>query len=320
MQPTITFQNTVIEADPDKSVLENLLAYGFAVPNSCRAGICQACKLLAIDGEVAAEAQNGLSDAQKQLGIFLACCCRASSSLTVGLPDAAQISQQARVLEKALIAENVLRLRLKVDFKWQPGQVINCLKDDTLIRSYSIASTMAEGFVELHIRLYPNGRFGQWAKQALHEGDLLRVELPFGECVYDPASYQQDLLLVATGTGLAPLIGIIKEAIANHHQGHLILYVGAGEPSHFYYAQELSALAAGFSGLKVHYVARRNPEDTMFAGNVEDVVLAQHTQMKGLRAYLCGAPEMTSALMKKCFMRGIKKADLLVDAFEPARQ
>ncbi len=316
--PLITYDNKEILIKPDQTVLEALIEAGHSIPNSCRAGICQACKMQALDGSLPTEAQSGLLPAQLQDGLFLACCCKPKNDLTVRLPDAQTISQKAEVIGHELLSENVLCLRLRVDFKWQAGQVINCMKDDTLVRSYSIASVPSDGYVELHVRIYPNGIFGQWAKNELSVGGLIRVEAPFGECVYDVASYEQDLVLVATGTGLAPLVGVIKDATSNHHQGKIDLYLGAGEPSHFYFQQELMELQARNKQLSVHWVVRRDPEKDMHQGNVEEVILETYPTMKGKRFYLCGASEMISNLQVKCFMRGVTRDNLLIDAFEPA--
>lgn len=319
--PKLSFQNDTFEMDPAKSVLENLLDRGHQVPNSCRAGICQACKVQRVHGVINPQAQQGLPAAQSNAGIFLACCCFPSSDLSVQLVDAARVSHEAQVLDHLMLNDNVLCLRLDSDFKWQAGQVINCVKDDTVIRSYSIASRPVDGVIELHIRIYPRGRFGQWAKHELSVGDKLRIEAPFGSCVYDPASYQQNLLMVATGTGLAPIYGVLKEALANHHQGQIDLYVASGDYKGFYYMDKLDALAQKYPQLTLHKVVRRGQgkSDDIKVGNVEDVVLAEHSSLKGYRVYLCGAPSMVEQLNKACFMRGAKMQDIVSDPFEAAK-
>jgi len=322
----LTFQKNVYEVNPSKSVLEQLLDEGHKIPNSCRAGICQACKMQLVSGQLNPQAQQGLPEIQARNGLFLACCCHPNDDLEVALLDARKISKEAEVIGHKMLSSDVLCLRLKTDQKWQAGQVINCIKDDTIIRSYSIASSPSEGFIELHIRVYPEGRFGNWAKEFLSIGDFLHIEAPFGECVYEPSSYQHPLLMVSTGTGLAPIYGVIKDALNNHHQGSIDVYLAAGEASHFYYLQELEALAASYSQLSIHKVVRRlestpnDHPDALIQGDVVDVVLDQHKQLKGHRVYLCGAPEMVSKLKKASFMRGAKMQDILCDSFEAAKE
>ncbi|WP_386722522.1 2Fe-2S iron-sulfur cluster-binding protein [Litoribrevibacter euphylliae] len=324
--PKLSFKNDTFEMNSSQSVLENLLNRGHQVPNSCRAGICQACKVQLVDGVINPQAQQGLPAAQSDAGIFLACCCFPSSNISVQLVDTARISHEAQVLDHFMLNADVLCLRLDTDFKWQAGQVINCVKDDTVIRSYSIASRPMDGVVELHIRIYPDGRFGQWAKHQLKVGDRLRIEAPFGECVYDPACYQQNMLMVATGTGLAPIYGVLKEALANHHQGQIELYVASGDYQGFYYLDKLEALAQAYPQLRLHKVVRRRDSvleeaalEEVKEGHVEDVVLAEHSSLKDYRVYLCGAPTMVEQLKKACFMRGVKMQDIQCDPFEAAQ-
>jgi len=291
--PKLSFQTDTFELNSTKSVLENLLDRGHKVPNSCRAGICQACKMQLVDGTVNPQSQQGLPSTQRDAGLFLACCCFPNSDITVDLVDASRVSHEAQVLDHFMMNEDVLCLKLDTDFKWQAGQVINCVKDDTVIRSYSIASRPEEGCIELHIRIYPNGRFGQWAKNTLKAGDTLKIEAPFGDCVYDPASYQQNMLMVATGTGLAPIYGVLKEALANHHQGIIDLYIASGEYSGFYSLEKLEALEKAHAQLRLHKVIRRREvgrreagcngdtqsnieREDIKVGDVESIVLADH--------------------------------------------
>ncbi|GLQ33019.1 2Fe-2S iron-sulfur cluster binding domain-containing protein [Litoribrevibacter albus] len=321
--PKLTFQQETFEITPSKSVLENLLDRGYLIPNSCRAGICQACKVKLVSGAVLPQAQQGLPATQVNAGIFLACCCFPSDDLAVELVDASSVSHEAEVLDHFMLNQDVLCVRLETDFKWQAGQVINCIKDDTVIRSYSIASRSADGMIELHIRIYPHGRFGQWIKHKVAIGDSLRIEAPFGDCVYDPASYQQPLVMVATGTGLAPIYGVLKDALANHHQAQIDLYVASGDYEGFYYLDKLDALAQKHPQLKLHKVMRRggeaSPANDIDIGNVEEIVLARHASLKDHRVYLCGAPSMVAQLKKASFMRGAKMQDILCDAFEAAQ-
>jgi NAD(P)H-flavin reductase/ferredoxin len=317
----LTFDQDTFELTPSKSVLENLLERGHQVPNSCRAGICQACKVQVVSGRVSPQAQQGLPASLTDQGVFLACCCFPSEDLGVQLMDANQLSHEAEVLDHSMLSDDVLRLRLESDVKWQAGQVINCVKDDTVIRSYSIASRPADGFMELHIRVYPNGQFSQWAKTSLKVGDTMRIEPPFGDCVYDPASYEQPLVMAATGTGLAPIYGVLKDALANYHQGHISLYVASGEADGFYFLAQLEALARKHSAFQLHKVVRRGeglPSDFR-VGNVEEIVLADYPSLKNHRVYLCGAPEMVSQLTKKAFMRGVRREHIHSDPFESAQ-
>jgi NAD(P)H-flavin reductase/ferredoxin len=321
----VKFQGVEYPLNSSKSLLSNMLDQGLHIPNSCRAGICQACKVQLVDGEVNSQAQQGLPATQVEAGIFLACCCFPEHDLEVQRLDASKVSHKAEIKSHQMISDDVLQMKLESDYKWHAGQVVNCVKDDEVIRSYSIASTPAEGLMELHIRVYPDGHFSRWAKESLSEGDTLRIEAPIGDCVYDPAYYKQAMVMVATGTGLAPIYGVLKAAKENHHQGDIYLYHAAGEVSHFYLSDALEALANEWPNLRLRKVIRRGelPDAAegveWFKGNVEEIVKAQHSSLKDHRVYLCGSPEMVTKLKKQSFLSGAKMTDILSDPFESSQ-
>ena len=318
----ITFEHDEFEANPQFSLLEHLLERGHAIANSCRAGICQSCKVQLVAGEVNPQTQMGLPATLVDAGVFLSCCCFPTSDLSIQSVDLTSLSHKALVLEHDMLNEDVLRLRVKSEVKWQAGQVVNCIAEAGTVRSYSIASTSDQDYIELHIRIYPTGQFGQWAKHQLSVGDTFKIEQPFGECVYDSADDGKNLVLVATGTGLSPIYGVLQEAVKQRHQGSIDLYVAAGSPDRLYYQSELDALAEKMPELRVHYVVRRAAQGAiyqgMYQGNVEDLVLENHSNLRNTVMYLCGASEMINTLEKKCFFRGIKRDDMKVDRFEPA--
>ena len=152
---------------------------------------------------------------------------------------------------------------------------------------------------------------GDWQIEA-RAGDNVRVLGPSGECFYVPGRSEQPLLLVGTGTGLAPLYGILRDALAHGHTGPIHLYHGAVREAGLYLRDELARLAA--ENPNVHY----NPTTLDADGPVDQLVLARHKQLTGFRAFLCGDPAIVQGLRKKLFLGGMDLKEIYADAFLPA--
>ncbi len=311
--PQVCFGEFASELRENETALDALLRSGAPVSYSCKAGSCGSCMLRAVDGEVPAAAQAGLKDSWKARGYFLACVCRPESDLTAAPVDAdAQVPATIAALDS--LSSDVMRLRLQCrqPFEFRSGQYITLMRHDGLARSYSIASLPAEEHLELHVRCLPNGQMSEWIRQQARAGDNVRVLGPSGECFYVPGRPEQPLLLVGTGTGLAPLYGILRDALAHGHTGPIHLYHGAVREAGLYLRDELARLAA--ENPNVHY----NPTTLDADGPVDQLVLARHKQLTGFRAFLCGDPAIVQGLRKKLFLGGMDLKEIYADAFLPA--
>ena len=152
----ITFEQDGVEhkiaLQKGESVLEGIVRSGHSVPNSCRSGVCQSCKMIS-DGDIPPSAQKGLKSSQKKQGYFLSCCCRPSDDMLVKLAPSAK-EYQARVITKQRLSADVLILRLSKEFDYRPGQFINVKNPIGETRCYSIAShTELHHYIELHVRV-----------------------------------------------------------------------------------------------------------------------------------------------------------------------
>lgn len=318
---TVTFENDTIEVIEGDSVLETLLDAGYDIPYSCQAGSCHCCMMQATAGTPPPDAQRGLKETQKQQGFFLACQCRPEEDLAVTL-EVSRNTQSAIVAKKQLEPGNVLRLWLKCDLNYRAGQFVNLIRKDGLTRSYSLASVAEiDDSLELHIRIFADGQFSQWASNSLKVGDEIDVEGPFGECYYVSTNPQQPLLLAGTGTGLSPLYGIIRDAIRQQHQGPIYLYTGARSVQSLYLQDELKKLVSEHSLLTYHPVVQDtegHTDDVLLEGDLSEVVQKRHPDLSGFAVYLCGSEQRVTQLRKQCFLAGASMRDIHVDLFTPA--
>jgi len=316
--PVITFEGKQYECREGYTVLEELTRQGVLLPSSCQSGACQTCMVRAVQGTPPPESQNGLKDTMKAQGCFLACVCKPREDLEIAL---ASVSEKftAIVRSKTWMNESIIRLRLTCgDFQYFPGQFINLVREaDGLVRSYSLASVPEDGELELHIKKIPGGAMSTWVCDTLSEGDEVSFYGPAGDCFYVPGKAEKPLILAGTGTGLAPLYGIIRHALSFGHSGRIFLFHGSLEAAGLYMVFELEALAAQYDNVTYFpCVLYGDPPKGGLHGKIDDLVVDKAREyMQGSRVFLCGDPDIVESMRKKCFLAGASSQDIHADAF-----
>jgi len=311
--PRIDYAGVSCVLQDGETVLDGLLRHGVDVPHACKAGSCGSCLMRAVPPSVPpARAQEGLKAAWKARGYFLACVCRPDRDLAAAGVDAdARVPATIAAVER--LTESVLRVRLvtSTPFEYRAGQYVTVLRGDGLARSYSVASLPAAGALELHVRLLPGGRMSQWLA-TVEAGTTVQVQGPSGDCFYLAGREDQPLLLAGTGTGLAPLLGIARDALSQGHRGPLHLFHGAVSATGFYLQQELAEMAAAHANF--HYTLTTLADD----GPIDATVFSRHPSMTAWRAFVCGDPTIVQSLKKKLFLAGAALRDIHADAFLPS--
>ncbi len=309
-----------MDLSPGETVLEALLRAGIDAPSSCRAGNCQSCLHRAIEGKPPAQSQNGLTAAQKSLGFFLPCVCKPSEPLTIVPPDDAGAKVEATVRAIEPLSADVMRLRIETrPFPYRPGQFIELIAGEDLRRQYSLASHPEEDpFLEMHIRIHPNGRMSQRLLSDLKPGHTLHVAGPRGSCFYEGVDPDQPMALIGAGTGLAPLYGVLRDALRQGHRGPIRLYHGARDAKGLYLADGLQAIAQARDNFD--YIAATLDPNAPFGGDLAALALAQETpHLKHTAYFLCGGENLVRRLKRDLFMAGASMKAIRSDAFSPAQ-
>lgn len=322
--PSILYNDTAYEVEESKSVLETLEAHGHDVPNACRSGVCQSCLMKAVKGTPPAESQKGLKNTLVAQGYFLSCRCMPADDLSVVLPDAVGLQCAARITRVRKLSERVLEVALSPEgeFHYRPGQFLTLINATGVARSYSIASVPEhDDALHLQIALMPNGVMSTWIASDDSADAAVRLQGPHGNCFYVPGNAEQPLLLVGTGTGLAPLYGIVRDALAQGHTGPIYLFHGSLREDGLYCVADLQAIAEQHGNF--HYapcVLEGPAADGIHVGAIDALTLEHLPQLKGFRAYLCGAPELVKIMQRKVFLAGISMQEIFSDPFVPAAQ
>lgn len=315
---TIVYKNQSYPLKPDETILQCLLRHEVDYPNSCQAGICQSCLIKSKDGMIHSSWQEGLPDTLKSQGYFLACLAQPQASLQVAAPDSAECEVHAKIMTLNLLNHNVMQIKLSVEelHQWIPGQYLNLINPEGVVRSYSIANLpLQEGFIELHVKIYPGGSMGQWLLNGATKNTEVKLRGPFGRCFYQNTEQLAfDMVLAGTGTGLAPLIAIIKNALSENHKGQITLVHGGLQDKDIYYHEELDMLMAMFPSF-VYDPCVLKSQGSYPEASIEKRVLVHLTKPQTTRVYVCGPKETSSALKKQIFLAGIPSKAILSDVF-----
>ncbi|MBW2941674.1 2Fe-2S iron-sulfur cluster-binding protein [Zhongshania aquimaris] len=303
--PTIRFKEHDYLSAGDESVLDTLLRNQISIPYGCRAGACQACTLQAAPDQIPDDCQPGLTEQQIRQGHFLACQCIPEQDIDVNAVDISEQKISATIIDKTQLDERTLRLRLSCRLRWRAGQYIT-LWINNIARCYSIASVARlDPFVELHIRAHPHGLFSQQLFNSAEILDVIHLQGPLGHFVYDQEFANQPLLLIGAGTGIAPLIGIARDAKDYGHHANIHL-LALDHTTENYAQQQLDALrnsAAIFS------------YQTDLTDNTETIIGNQFPSLRGQRVYICGGEDFVQKIRKRCFMLGASPRDIITEAF-----
>ncbi|MCO7563755.1 iron-sulfur-binding ferredoxin reductase [Pseudomonas sp. S 311-6] len=289
------------------NLLDALNAAGCGVPYSCRAGSCHACLVRCLEGQPEDAMPEALGLAQREQGWRLACQCRVSADLRVAVFDPSSDGLPARVCALAWFGD-VLRLRLRPErpLRYQAGQHL-VLWLDGVARPYSLASLPGEDdFLEFHLDCRRPGAFCDKARR-LAEGDELRLgELRGGALHYDPDWQERPLWLLAAGTGLAPLWGILREALRQGHQGGIRVLHVTHDRAGQYLAGPLADLADRYPRVSVEWG---------LADQLEQALAGLRLSSRQTVALACGAPGSVERFARRLFIAGLPRNQLFADVF-----
>ncbi len=228
----------------------------------------------------------------------------------------------ARLVVKEALNERVLRILLETEeqMEYFPGQFVNFVRADGLVRSFSVASVPAlESTLEFHIALVPGGQMSGWLHHEAESSTRLELMGPLGNCFYVNDDKEQSLFLLGTGTGLAPLYGIVRDALHQGHTGAIHLFHGSLLAADLYLTDALRQLSEEYANFSYHACVRDEPgTDWMRQGDVDAIALETIPNLKGWKVYLCGNPALVKLLQRKTFLAGASMQDIYADAFIPA--
>ncbi|WP_398306567.1 CDP-6-deoxy-delta-3,4-glucoseen reductase [Zoogloea sp.] len=309
-QVTLQPSGLHFEAGSEETVLASALAAGLLLPYSCRDGACGVCKSKIVSGQVeqGRYSESTLTTADRDAGMALLCCASPRSDLVVEVRQVSRAGDipvkklPCRVQKLTRIGADVIVLEIKLPasekFQFVAGQYIDFLLADGKRRSFSIANApTGADYLELHIRLVPGGRFTTHVFEKLKEKDILRFEGPLGSFRLREDS-TRPVVLLAGGTGFAPIKSIVENAIATGLKRPMTLYWGSRDLAGLYQfdiARDWEARLPGFRFVPVLSDAPAGDAWTGRSGFAHHALMADLPDMSGHEVYACGSPAMIDA-------------------------
>ncbi|MBN9543756.1 MAG: 2Fe-2S iron-sulfur cluster binding domain-containing protein, partial [Alphaproteobacteria bacterium] len=183
--PKIKYNQAFIEVAEDSILLDSLLSSGNSIPYSCRSGTCQSCLMKSESKNLPTKSQEGLHPNQKIQGYLLACQHQVTEDIEVCMPSDAGLDIFCNIHSLKLLNDNVMQVTLKPQkpLTAEPGQYINLIYNNSLARSYSIAS-IHDDLIELHVKNVKNGRMSNILFNYAKVGHEFMLRGPIGNCFY----------------------------------------------------------------------------------------------------------------------------------------
>jgi CDP-4-dehydro-6-deoxyglucose reductase len=329
---TVTIQSSGHQFDvrPSQTVLEAAIEAGINIPYGCRNGACGSCKGKVVTGKVMHDDYQGsaMTDDELAAGHALFCSARPLEDLVIECREDNNITGikprilPARVLKKEKLAHDVMVLHLQLPnserLQFLPGQYIEFILKDGKRRAFSIANAPHnESGLELHLRYVAGGEFTEYVFNELLEKAIMRIEVPLGS-FYLREESTKPIIFAATGTGFAPIKGIIEHMLYTDNQRSMRLYWGARTLEGLYMHDLCTRWAKNVPSLTYIPVLSQAKLENNWqgrAGYVQQAVLNDITDLSEHQAYVCGLPDMVDAAQKAFKTGGLPADEFFSDAF-----
>jgi len=298
------------------------------MPYGCKDGACGACKGQVLAGSVD-HGKAQLSDVDKAAGLALYCCAKPTADLVIeckqlrSAHDIPVKTLPARIEKLEKLAPDVIELHLRLpaneQLQFLAGQYIDILLKDGRKRSFSLANAPGEArLLELHIRHVAGGFFTEQVFTTMKARDIVRFSGPHGG-FFMRNEAAKPVILLAGGTGFAPIKAIVEQAIADGYRHPLHIYWGAKARVDLYQDALPTSWAAAYAN--IHYVpvlSEPVAEDDWQGrtGFVHQAVLADFPDLSGFQVYACGSPVMIDVARKDFVAQsGLPEEEFFSDAF-----
>ena len=332
--PLITLSRTgkSFPVNPGEVILDGALRHEIWLPHACRGGACGSCKAVIVSGDVAYDDSAPLRTRQAaaRREAYL-CCAKPVGDLTLDIaelparPIGATFRRPARVVDIVKPSHDVAIVTLKpppnAAIRYRPGQYVSLIGDDGRLHAFSIANAPREDHtLELHIGRISNGRFTTHVHEHMQINDIVRFEGPFGDFGFadDAQATRRPAILVAGGTGIAPIKAMLEAAAQRDVQRELHVYWGSRHRDGFY---ALGALAAMGCARVTPVLSEPSAADAWTArtGLVHRAVIEDFADLSRCDVYACGSPGLIDAAFRDFTQHAALSADrFFADVFQNA--
>jgi ferredoxin-NAD(P)+ reductase (naphthalene dioxygenase ferredoxin-specific) len=316
--------NRTLAVSPGANLLQLLREHNVPISYSCTAGRCGTCRCKVTRGHLLESGPEAQTSRVNEGQFALACISVLTESCEIEIPEPDEIViHPARVLKATVVAiedmtHDIKRIVLRPakPLSFSPGQYAQVQFTPNHIRPYSMAGLASDEELEFHVRLVPGGRVSSYISSEAVVGHSVRVSGPLGTA-YLREKHTGPMLCVAGGTGLAPILSIIRGAFRAGMANSILLYFGVRSPLDVYGENWLEDLAREHPNLSVQVIPASDATGrSRRTGLLTDAIASDWGDgLKASRAYLCGSPLMVEAASLLLNQRGIPPEHIYADAF-----
>lgn len=232
---------------------------------------------------------------------------------------------KAKLTARTQLTHDVVELDFQVTegkLNYETGQFIMLIFESegkTEQRAYSISSQSTLNQFQLCIKIIPGGK-GSTLINNSKVGDTFDFKGPFGFFYVKPEN-QADLLMIGTGTGIAPIKGIADHLLSQNDNRNITILFGVRYPSDVFYQEHFSELTKKHPNLKVIITCSQPENDPekqnwdSFTGRVTDYFTTELQKNTEQHIYICGNGHMVKDIRNRALDAGIDKKQIHLENF-----
>lgn len=314
------------------SLLNTLREEKIFIPSACGGkGTCGYCKVQVHDGggPTLATELPFMSDEDLKNHVRLSCQCKVKQDIRIEIPeDLFNVKEFDVVVESITdLTDTIKMLRFRLpegdSIRFKPGQYVQLKapiykgNDEEVYRAYSIASSPHNtNYIELVIGYVPKGVATTYVHQYLDVGDKVVINGPFGDFYYQ--DNHREMIMVATGTGVAPILSLLNYMKENEIKRKATFYFGAKTTSDLFmldYFKDLEETMYDFTFVPSLSRVGEGEEWHGDKGRVNDSIDKHLGDGENKEAYLCGGAPMIDSVVKSLTAKGIPEELIYYDKF-----
>jgi ferredoxin-NAD(P)+ reductase (naphthalene dioxygenase ferredoxin-specific) len=326
MQLLVAPQNLRLTIQSGQNLLDVLRENAVPISYSCMSGRCGTCRCKVTQGQVQHSGPENGRPEMEQDAYVLACQSVLTDSCTIEIPDMDEVVvHPAKIIKGTVMAietltHDIRRLRIKPakPMAFSPGQYASLQFTPDHIRPYSWAGLPDDEEMEFQIRQVPGGRVTDYVFSTLKVGDAVRISGPLGTA-YLRQKHTGPMLCVGGGNGIAPIVSIVRGAMAADMHNPVHVYFGVRSQEDSYDLERLRRIAQEHGNMTLHVVVATGPvSDDQRSGLVTDAIQQDLPALNNFVGYFCGAPAMVEALSSLAQSLGMPLDKIHADAFYPS--
>lgn len=314
-----------IEVAENESILDAALRHDLVLEYSCRNGRCGVCKTQVTSGDTyIIHEEHSLTAEEKSTGLVLSCCRGIVGDVSLNAENLTELKGIKKITGPCKIdslvrhgdevVEVVLRTPPSSVIDFLSGQYVDIIGPNGVRRSYSIANApMENGRLRLFVKKVDGGLFSEYWFNKAKVNDMLRFEGPLGT-FFLPKNNKKHLVLLATGTGVAPIQAVLEDLLLNPDKNtfdSVTLFWGGRYESDIFKAMDFDLENYKF----IPVLSRKDGVDGTYYGYVQDAVLSQDIDLNDSLVLACGSINMIISSSKTLLANGLSKSAFKSDAF-----